>query len=194
MVKNHWIAGLATCPSDFPLHLWDKLAPQCEMTLNMLRGSRLNNKLSAWAQVHGQYDFDAHPIAPPGINVMVFEDADKRGSWDPHCVAGHYLGPSLEHYRNHRVWINMNNLRPVQPINCRGNESIRLANVIIDTQGPGLTVRGNCRVELTDSYVRSGEWAVRANGRTSVTVFRTYIEGARGAVGVGRQPTDGGGR
>jgi hypothetical protein len=37
--KNHLIAGLCSTDKDFPLHLWDRLIPQCTLTLNLLRGS-----------------------------------------------------------------------------------------------------------------------------------------------------------
>ena len=46
--KNHFIAGLATCYPDFPLREWDCLIMQAELTLNLLRTSRVNPKLSAW--------------------------------------------------------------------------------------------------------------------------------------------------
>ena len=56
--KNHFIAGLCSADKDFPIHLWDRLVPQAELTLNLLRGSRINPKLSAWAQIHGIFDFN----------------------------------------------------------------------------------------------------------------------------------------
>jgi hypothetical protein len=65
--KNHFMAGLCSLDPDFPLHLWDRLVPHLLLTLNLLRGSRINLKLSAWAQVHGMFDFDRTPIAPAGI-------------------------------------------------------------------------------------------------------------------------------
>jgi hypothetical protein len=45
--KNHFIAGLCGVDQYFPLHLWDRLLPQAILTLNLLRGSRINPKLSA---------------------------------------------------------------------------------------------------------------------------------------------------
>ena len=45
--KSHFVAGLCSVDPNFPLHLWDQLLPQAEMTLNMLRGSRMNPKNSA---------------------------------------------------------------------------------------------------------------------------------------------------
>jgi uncharacterized protein YgfB (UPF0149 family) len=40
--KNHFLAGLATCDPQFPLREWDRLLPQAELTLNLLRNARLN--------------------------------------------------------------------------------------------------------------------------------------------------------
>ena len=39
--KDHFIAILCGTDDVFPMHLWDRLLPQAEMTLNMLRPSRL---------------------------------------------------------------------------------------------------------------------------------------------------------
>ena len=97
--KNHFVAGLCSLPGDFPLRQWDQLLPQAEMSINLLRGSRLNPQLSAYAQVNGPYLFDKNPIAPPGMPVIIHIKPDNRGSWDPHGEPGFYLGPSFEHYR-----------------------------------------------------------------------------------------------
>ena len=47
--KNHFIAGLVSTDPNFPLSNWCCLLPQAELTLNLLRASRLNPKLSAYA-------------------------------------------------------------------------------------------------------------------------------------------------
>jgi hypothetical protein len=91
---------------DFPLHLWDRLIPQAKLTLNLLGGSRLNPKLSALAQLHGTFDYNRTPLAPPGIRVLVHEKLDDRTTWSPHATAdGWYIGPALESYRCFRAWI-----------------------------------------------------------------------------------------
>jgi hypothetical protein len=54
--KNHFIAGLCSVDQHYPLHLWDKLLPQAELTLNLLRGSRLNPTVSTHAQMHGAFE------------------------------------------------------------------------------------------------------------------------------------------
>jgi len=51
--KNHIIAGWCAADDDFPLHLWDRTIPTAELTLNLLRGSRINPKLLGWEQIHG---------------------------------------------------------------------------------------------------------------------------------------------
>ena len=45
-VKNHLIARLCTVHKLFPIQLWWELLQQCEITLNLLRASKLNPKLS----------------------------------------------------------------------------------------------------------------------------------------------------
>jgi hypothetical protein len=46
---------------------------QAVLTLNLLRGLRINPKLSAWAQINGPYDCNSTPIEPPGIQVIAYE-------------------------------------------------------------------------------------------------------------------------
>jgi hypothetical protein len=103
--KNHFLAGLSSTDPNFPLHLWDRILPQAIITLNLLRPSRLNPALSAYAQVHGAFNANATPLAPPGIRVKVHEKPTQRQSWASHSSDGWYIGPAMDHYRCHRVWI-----------------------------------------------------------------------------------------
>ena len=103
--KNHLLAGLATCHKDFPINEWDRLLPQAEITLNLLRTSRNNPRLSAYAFLFGQYDYNAHPMVPPGTKVIVHQKPATRLSWAYHGKIGWYIGPSLDHYRCVRVYM-----------------------------------------------------------------------------------------
>jgi hypothetical protein len=103
--KNHFIAGLCSVDKNFPLHLWDRLVPQAVITLNLLRGSRLNPKLSAWSYFHGNFDFNRTPLAPPGIRVLAHEKPADRETWSPHGLDGWYVGPALDSYRCFTVWM-----------------------------------------------------------------------------------------
>ena len=59
--KHHFIAGLSSVDPTFPISEWDQLVKQGEITLNLLRNSRVNPGLSAWAYLQGQFDYNATP-------------------------------------------------------------------------------------------------------------------------------------
>ena len=69
--KNHFVVILADCDSCFLKYLWCQLVPQAVLTLNMLRQSRINPKLSAHDQVFGTFNFQQTLLAPLGTNVRV---------------------------------------------------------------------------------------------------------------------------
>jgi len=100
--KNHFIAILATADPDFPLKAWDELIPQAVLTLNLMRSSGLTRQVSAWQQMHGEFDFKKYPIAPAGMKVTIHDRPQQRGSWAPHGTLGFYLGPAMIHYRSWR--------------------------------------------------------------------------------------------
>jgi hypothetical protein len=64
--KEQFVAGLASVDPTFPLHLWDRLLPQAEITLNLVCTSRLHPQLSAAAHFHGLMDYNKTAFAPPG--------------------------------------------------------------------------------------------------------------------------------
>jgi hypothetical protein len=89
----------------FPLHLWDRLLPQAEITLNLLRTSRLHPQLSAAAHFHGLLDYNKTAFAPPGFKIIAHEKPGKRRTWAPHGQHGYSLGPAMHHYRCQNVYI-----------------------------------------------------------------------------------------
>ena len=78
--KNHLLAGLATCDPDYLLQEWDRITPQAELALNLLRNSRLNPKFSAWAYLFGNFDFNKSPLLPPGTKIILHAKPGKRAS------------------------------------------------------------------------------------------------------------------
>ena len=76
--KNHFIAGLASLDPQFPMHLWCRLLPLATTTLNLLRPSRVNPRLSAEEFLNGVFDYNKTPIAPPGCKVLVHETKSVR--------------------------------------------------------------------------------------------------------------------
>jgi hypothetical protein len=103
--NDHLIAGLCSTDKYFPMHLWDRILPQAATTLNMLRTSRINPKLSAATHIFGQHDFNRAPMAPPGTRIIAHETPGRRKTWAPHGQDGWYIGTALEHYRCYTVYI-----------------------------------------------------------------------------------------
>ena len=97
--KSHFIAILCGVDDAFPLHLWCRLLPQAELTVNMLRQSNVTPKISAFAHVHGVHNFMRKPFAPMGCAVMAHIKPDKQGSWDPRAIKAWHVGTSMEHHR-----------------------------------------------------------------------------------------------
>ena len=107
--KAHFLSILAGTAEDFPLQLWDKLLPQAEITVNLLRQSNATPTISAYAHMNGPFDYNKMPLAPLGCNVQVHEKADKSGTWAFHSVDGWYVQTSPEHYRTHKCHIKATN-------------------------------------------------------------------------------------
>jgi hypothetical protein len=103
--KEHFVAGLSSVYPTFPLHLWDRLLPQAEITLNLLRTSRLHPQLSAAAHFHGLVDYNKTAFAPPGCKIIAHEKPGKQRTWAPHGQHGYSLGPAMHHYRCQNVYI-----------------------------------------------------------------------------------------
>jgi hypothetical protein len=97
--KDHFLAILAGVDPKFPPYLWDLLLPQSELTLNLLRQSLINPRISAWDFFQGPFDFDKTPLAPSGCRVLIHAKPATRRSWDFRAKDGFYIGPALESYR-----------------------------------------------------------------------------------------------
>ena len=75
--KDHFVAILCSCNPDFPMHLWCRLVKQAITTINLLRKSNINPRLSAKAQLNGAFDYSSMPSAPPGCKVVIYENPEK---------------------------------------------------------------------------------------------------------------------
>jgi hypothetical protein len=75
--KNHFKAVLAGCDRSFPMHLWDRLLPQVELTCNLLRPANANPNVSAHHYLYGNHDYNRMPLHPMGCAVQAFKDATK---------------------------------------------------------------------------------------------------------------------
>ena len=103
--KAHFISILCGTDKDFPLHLWCRLLPQAEHTLNMLRSARVTPNVSAYAYLWKQHDFNANPFAPLGCKVEAHIQPAVRETWAAHTASGYYIGNAWDHYRCHEIYI-----------------------------------------------------------------------------------------
>jgi hypothetical protein len=82
--KEHFKAALATVDPDFPVHLWYRLLPQAEITLNLLRASRPHPQLSTTAHYHGLIDYNKTSFGPQGCKIIAHEKTAQRRTWEAH--------------------------------------------------------------------------------------------------------------
>jgi hypothetical protein len=97
-LKNTLLLPLATVDMLCPLQLWDKFLPQVELTLNLLRFSRCNPRVSANQELYDPFNFNKMPLAPLGTNTLVNNNPPTRAPWAPHATDGFYVGPANNHY------------------------------------------------------------------------------------------------
>jgi hypothetical protein len=96
--KDHFNAGICSTDKQWPIHLLRRLIPQATLTLNLLRQSRINPRLSSEAQLNGAFYFKATPLAPPGTRVIVHDKSTVRRNLAPHVTDGWYEDLAREHY------------------------------------------------------------------------------------------------
>jgi hypothetical protein len=103
--KEHFVEGFASVDPDFPMHRWYHLLPQAELSLKLLRTSRLHPQLSAASHLHGLVDYNKTAFSPPGCKVIAHENPLQRRTWAPHGQPGYSLGPAMHHYRCQNVYL-----------------------------------------------------------------------------------------
>ena len=64
--EAHFLSVLTGTAYNFPQSLRDKLLPQAKLTLNLLRQANADQRLSAYAYLHGSFDFNKMPLDPMG--------------------------------------------------------------------------------------------------------------------------------
>ena len=97
--------AVCTMDPDFPLDLWDKLKPQAEITLNLLRPSCINPNLSAYSQLHGHIDYNRMSMAPPGLKILTHIQPKNRSTWNVQAKNSFYIGLAMKHYWCQCIWL-----------------------------------------------------------------------------------------
>ena len=88
MFKNHFIVILATTDPSFPMHLWCRLISQAVLTLILLRTSNIIPKISAEAQLNGNFDYNITLLAPYRTGLVAHGKPSQQGSWSIHGSIG----------------------------------------------------------------------------------------------------------
>ena len=96
--KAHFLSVLAGTSQYFPPSLWDRLLPQAEITINLLRQSNATPNVLAYDHLIRPFDYNKMPLPPMGISVQVHEKIYKRGTRAYHTFNEWYLATSHEHY------------------------------------------------------------------------------------------------
>ena len=103
--KNHYLVGFSSTDPNCPLQLWRQFIAQAQDTLNMLRRSRVNPKLSSYAVLEGQFNFNKTPLAAVDTKALVFLDQKHRKTFNTHAFDAFYVGLAMKHYRNYQFFI-----------------------------------------------------------------------------------------
>ena len=98
--KNYFISICSDMHSHFLKRALHHALYQIVITLNMLQPLYLNPDISAYMQVHGNYNFNKHSLAPVGCKIIIHNQKNKRPPWSDHGSRGFYVGPTIKHYRD----------------------------------------------------------------------------------------------
>ena len=103
--KDHFIGVLSGTAASFPEHLWCQIIPQAERQLLLIRQSKTNPNISAYAHVYCPHDYNAAPFVPVGMETLVHDKPKCRRTFAGHCSKGFFLGTSFDHYRSWTMWM-----------------------------------------------------------------------------------------
>ena len=76
--NNHSVAILSGVDVRFPMQLWCKLLPQTILTLNLMRQSNVAPKVSVYAYMHGEFNYNNMPLPTLGRAVQLYETPHQR--------------------------------------------------------------------------------------------------------------------
>ena len=67
--------------------------------MNLLRAARSNPKLSAYAYIEGQFDYNKTPLVPPETRIIAHEVTNQCSTLDPNCEDSWSIDLAPEHYK-----------------------------------------------------------------------------------------------
>ena len=103
--KNHFVGVLSGTAATFPLHILCQPIPQAERQLMLLSMSNVNPKISSYAHVYGQHEYNAEPFVPIGMESLVHDKQNRQKTFAAHCRKGYNIGASFKHYQAWKIWM-----------------------------------------------------------------------------------------
>ena len=103
--KNLFVSGLCTFKNKIQLQLWCDLLHQLETILKFLYIKCINSKVSAFAVLEGNFNFNHIPLTYPGTNVFLYIDPTQRKNWEIHAKYVWYFWPAMHHYWYFEFWM-----------------------------------------------------------------------------------------
>jgi hypothetical protein len=71
----------------------------------MMHLLHVNPNISVYEAVHGPYDWNHFPLAPPGCKAVVYKSPKTQGLWGSREINAWCVGPSLDHYQCNHYFI-----------------------------------------------------------------------------------------
>ena len=93
MCGIHLIVGVSGYYPSLPMILWDAFIPQVNITINLLRNSRIN----------GQFDCNKTLLVTPGFNGIIHETLAKKITRAVHGTTVYFTDLALQYYRCYEV-------------------------------------------------------------------------------------------
>ena len=81
-----------------PMHNWYHLLEHVEITLNILRPSKINPRIPVYAQLNNTFDLNHAPMDPPVTRNLVQNNPHNHVTWDQHGHKLWYICPEMIHY------------------------------------------------------------------------------------------------
>ena len=140
------IAGLATVDPECPLQFWSEMIPHFQHTLNLLRTLRRNNKLSAYENMNGKFDYNKTPLPMVGSQALTFLDPDNCNTFQLHRLDAFVVGRAPLHYRLLQFYVTITRgfvntgKYKLYPAHChlptlsKANLTLLAAHEMLDTQ------------------------------------------------------------
>ena len=90
---------LATTDELSPMYLWCRLLSQSCTTLDLMRNSKMNPKMSTEAQLNGAFYYNHTLLVPLGTKAIIHNNPGARGTWYIQRTKGWYIGGAPKHYQ-----------------------------------------------------------------------------------------------